>query len=219
MRTMGINGNDGSKTRLRVQSCGRKMRQASQQRPMKVENMDVIPRAGGVLRSTWNRIYADFLLPTRLDLYSDLLRKAVDCGYHSHSILSFWQSLKNGGLSPNRKYLILRHDIDNLDIHTTQLFWQIERALGLTSTFYFRLSTLVPTLMNEIHLSGFEVSYHYEELAKVAKERGLTRPEQVFSALPEIRLRFWQAGKRATFMPTPDHPLRIFTECYKRSLS
>jgi hypothetical protein len=48
----------------------------------------------------------------------------------------------------------------------------------------------MPKLMKEIHDSGFEVGYHYEELATVAKEHGLTRPEQTVAVMREIRERF-----------------------------
>ena len=154
--------------------------------------MSLLSRANHVLKVAWYRSYSNFLMPTRLDAYYDLLQNALDHGYKAHSILSFWQLLRNGGLAPTVKYLILRHDIDNTDVPTTRRFWEIERRLGLTSTYYFRLSTLALSLMKDMHLSGFEVSYHYEELATVAKEKGLTRPEQIDCALPYMRLRFKQ---------------------------
>jgi hypothetical protein len=152
--------------------------------------MKAIASAGNMLRSGWHRTCADFFMPSRLDLYSEFVRSAVDSGYEPHSILSFWRLIQLGECSPRSKYLILRHDVDNRDFCTTRQFWQIEYKLGLKSTFYFRLSTLAPRLMNEIYLSGFEVGYHYEEIATFAKERGFVRPEQASAALPEIRGRF-----------------------------
>jgi hypothetical protein len=152
--------------------------------------MDSITKAASAMRYVWRRAYADFLMPCRLGLYADLLNAAVGKGYEAHSILSFWQLLKRNALEPGGRYLILRHDIDNRDSHTTRQFWEIECRLGLKSTFYFRLSTLMPELMKEIHDSGFEVGYHYEELATVAKEHGLTRAEQTSAVMAEIRARF-----------------------------
>ena len=154
--------------------------------------MSLLSRANHALKFAWYRTYSNFLMPSRFNSYSYLLQSALDRGYQTHSILSFWQLLKNGEFPENVKYLILRHDIDNSDVATTRQFWEMERRLGLVSTFYFRLSTLAPSLMQQMHVSGFEVSYHYEELATVAKEKGLTRPEQVYSALPYIRERFKQ---------------------------
>jgi hypothetical protein len=152
--------------------------------------MKPMANAPSAMRYVWDRTYADFLMPCRLGLYAELLNRAVKRGYEAHSILSFWQLLKRNSLDPKGRYLILRHDIDNRDSHTTRRFWEIERRLGLQSTFYFRLSTLMPKLMKEIHDSGFEVGYHYEELATVAKEHGLTRPEQTVVVMREIRERF-----------------------------
>lgn len=152
--------------------------------------MAALNRGLNALGFVCRRIFADFLMPCRLDLHRDLIRKAVVSGYEAHSILSFWRLLKRDGIEANQKYVILRHDVDNLDWITTLKFWEMERRMGLTSTFYFRLSTLMPSLMQEMHASGFEVGYHYEEIADVAKERGLARAEQISAAMPEIRERF-----------------------------
>jgi hypothetical protein len=68
--------------------------------------------------------------------------------------------------------------------------WELEVKLGVTSSYYFRLSTLNIKLMDEIHLSGGEASYHYEELATIVKRKGLTRAEQVTPVLEQIRAAF-----------------------------
>ena len=152
--------------------------------------MQTLTKASSAVHFLWRRAYADFLMPCRLELYQDLLKNAVAREYEAHSIQSFWRLLKQSELDPDRRYLILRHDIDNRDSHTVRQFWEIERRLGLKSTFYFRLCTLMPDLMREIHESGFEVGYHYEELATMAKEKGFTRPEQTYALMAEIRARF-----------------------------
>ncbi|MGH9704070.1 MAG: hypothetical protein ACRD4K_11915 [Candidatus Acidiferrales bacterium] len=152
--------------------------------------MHKLNRISSAMRYVWHRAYADFLMPNRLELYRELLEGAVARGYEAHSVLSFWQSVKPKTLDPNGRYLILRHDIDNRDWQTTRRFWDIERQMRLKSTFYFRMSTLMPDLMREMHDSGFEVGYHYEELATIAKEKGFTKPEQTYSLMAEIRERF-----------------------------
>src|SRR5262249_27513079 len=108
----------------------------------------------------------------------------LDCGYVSYSISGFWRALNLGELAP--KCLILRHDVDT-DVATAEQMWRAETKLGCISSYYFRLSTFTPALMREMHHAGFEASYHYEEIAAVAKSSGLTTAAQVRAALPVIR--------------------------------
>ena len=84
------------------------------------------------------------------------------------------------------KLLILRHDVDS-DIETTRAMWRIERELGIKSSYFFRLSTVDLPLMREIEACGGSVGYHFEELATVAKRKGLKTREQVMEDLPYMR--------------------------------
>ncbi len=70
---------------------------------------------------------------------------------------------------------MLRHDVDT-DPGTAAAMWDIERELGVESSYFFRLSTLAPALMADIAAGGSEASYHYEEVATVAKRRRLRTP-------------------------------------------
>jgi len=142
-----------------------------------------------MLKVAQHRVYSDFFMPSRFDDLDRLLRIALDCGYETHSIISFWQLLKNAGLARGKKYLILRHDIDT-DPLTASRMWEAEQKYGVVSSFYFRLSTLSPSLMKEMHESGVEASYHYEEVATVSKEKGLATAKEVDSELSYIRERF-----------------------------
>jgi hypothetical protein len=128
-------------------------------------------------------------MPSRLDLFYRLLQTALDNGYETHSIFSFWQLLKNGGQVPSKKYLILRHDVDT-DAVTARRMWELEQNRGVVSSFYFRLSTLSPALMKDMHASGVEASYHYEEVATVSKQKGLTTADEVHRELPRMREMF-----------------------------
>lgn len=142
------------------------------------------------LKPLWHRIYSDFLMPSRLDVYHDLLKSARDQGYETHSIYSFWQAVKEKKrVAPSRRYLILRHDVDT-DPHTAEKMWNLETALGCISSYYFRLCTVTPSLMKQMHAAGFEASYHYEEVAAVAKRRGLSSWPEIQKAMPEIRALF-----------------------------
>jgi hypothetical protein len=141
------------------------------------------------LRTLRNRLYSDFLLRSRLGDYRRLLETALRAGYRISSVGAAWQSIEGGGLDPGRRHLVLRHDIDT-DPRTAAAMWDIDRALGVESSYFFRLSTLAPTHMADIAGGGSEVSYHYEELSAVAKRRGLRSPSDALAHLPEARDEF-----------------------------
>ncbi len=151
--------------------------------------MSTFSRANRIWRKACYRLYSDLLMPNRLDLFDRLLQTAIDCGYETHSILSFWQLLEAGRRLSGKKYLILRHDVDT-DAATACRMWGLERKRDVLSSFYFRLSTLSPSLMKEMHASGVEASYHYEEVATVSKHKGLTTVDDVYHELARMREMF-----------------------------
>jgi len=89
------------------------------------------------------------------------------------------------------KHLILRHDVDT-DVIAAKKMWQIEYKLGIRSTYYYRLKTMNVPIMKDMNNSGYEISYHYEEVAKIAKERALKNRNEVLSVMPDIQARFRQ---------------------------
>ena len=128
-------------------------------------------------------------MPSRLEAYRGLLELALSARYRVVSIESFWRLLVDDAVDPAGRYLILRHDIDT-DPSTAAAMWEIERHLGIESSYYFRLSTTDLGLMRAISDSGGEASYHYEEVAAIVKERRLRRADEVLDHLPEARDRF-----------------------------
>ena len=137
----------------------------------------------------WKRIYADFLMPSRLNEYERFLETALAATYRVIGIEQFWR-LATGvsGLPPGR-YFVLRHDIDT-DPATAWAMWRIERSLDVTSSYFFRLSTRDDALMTGIAAGGGEVGYHYEELSTVARQRRIRTRGEALRALPEARQRF-----------------------------
>jgi hypothetical protein len=119
-----------------------------------------------------DRVRSDFLMRSRLGLYQRLLASALDAGYRIHSVGGLWQLIESGGLDPAQRYLVLRHDVDT-DWRTAAAMWKIDRELAVESSYFFRLTTLAPALIADIAGGGSEASYHYEELATIAKRRGL----------------------------------------------
>jgi hypothetical protein len=138
-----------------------------------------------------DRVYGDFLMGSRLAQYAQLLESGLRAGYRISSVGSCWQQIGDPGLDPAQRYFVLRHDVDT-DPRTAAAMWDIDRGLGVESSYFFRLSTIAPALMVEIAGGGSEVSYHYEELSSVAKRRGLRSPSAALRGLPEARDQFAQ---------------------------
>jgi hypothetical protein len=139
-----------------------------------------------VMATIRDRIYSDFLMPSRLGDYRHLLETALAAGYRILSIERYWRLVTDGALDPAGRHLVLRHDIDT-DPQTAALMWQIERDLHVEGSYFFRLGTLDRGLMQRIADAGSRVSYHYEELATVAKRR---RPADATAAgllIPEAQ--------------------------------
>jgi hypothetical protein len=142
------------------------------------------------LTGVWYRIYADFFMPSRLETYREFLCNAMYYGYEICSVDFLWQKIKNNGeIESQKKYLVLRHDIDT-DTATAKAMWHIEKFLDVKSSYYFRLSTVDIDLMQEIELSGGEASYHFEEIASLVKRKHLKRREDVLPYMPYARSMF-----------------------------
>ena len=133
-----------------------------------------------------HRSYSDFLMPSRLDAYRASLEGALAAGYTVISLERLAAIIGAGGPDPADRLLVLRHDIDT-DPGTAAAMWAIDRDLGVGTSYLFRLSTLDLDLMAEISAGGCHASYHYEELATVAKRRGLRDRVALLAHLPEAR--------------------------------
>lgn len=136
------------------------------------------------MKNIWNRIYGDYLMPDRLKEYENLLRMSIDSGYQHITLPTFYSLARSRPFSG--KYFIHRHDIDT-DPKTARKIFEIERKLGVLSSYYFRLSTLDIPLMQEIHQFGSEVGYHYEELATYCKRKRLKDIHSLRNRFEEIR--------------------------------
>ena len=65
--------------------------------------------------------------------------------------------------------------------------WEIERELGIEGSYFFRLSTVDVPLMQAIEKSGSSASYHYEDLAIVAKRRRIRTRRDAYLHIPEAQ--------------------------------
>lgn len=139
-----------------------------------------------VVSTIKNRIYSDFLMSSRLEEYEQLLKFALERSYQTYTILQFWRMTEGGKKLPPGKFLLIRHDIDT-DVATAQGMWEIENALRVKSTYYFRLSTLDMQLMKQIEEAGSEASYHYEELATLCKHDRIRSAQEAQNRIQDIR--------------------------------
>jgi len=140
------------------------------------------------MKTLLNRLYADYLMPSRLGEYDALLQEARDAGYAQLSVRRFFRALALPDANPG-KVLVHRHDIDS-DLRTAKKMFAIEARHGATASYYFRLSTLDFGFMREIEAAGSEASYHYEEVADYAKRHRIHCAQEIRRCFPEIREQF-----------------------------
>jgi hypothetical protein len=133
-----------------------------------------------------NRIFADFLMHSRLGEFEKFLRCALEHEYRTYSLLQFWRMTEGGKKLPPGKILLLRHDVDT-DVATAERMWEIENSISIKSTYFFRLSTFNIQLMKRIEDAGSEASYHYEELSTICKRDRIRSPQEVQNRLHDIR--------------------------------
>jgi hypothetical protein len=159
-----------------------------------------------VLRRASRRVYGDFLMPSRLNLYRALLERALAEGYEVISVERLWALIRSDRLDAAQRYLVLRNDIDTGPA-TAREMWQIERSLGIIGSYFFRLSSLDLRLMTEMANAGNEPSYHYEELATVAKQHRPRTKADLLRHVPEAQELF--ARNVAWLRSASGQPIRV----------
>ena len=140
------------------------------------------------MKKLLNRLYSDYLMPSRLREYESLLVQARQAGYRQLSVRSFYRAMRESGAHAD-KVLVHRHDIDS-DLRTARKMFDLEVRHGVRASYYFRLSTLDIGFMRAIEAAGSEASYHYEEVATYAKHHRLRRGCEVRACFPDIRVQF-----------------------------
>ncbi|QJE02878.1 hypothetical protein HH212_25135 [Massilia forsythiae] len=140
------------------------------------------------MKTLLNRVYSDYLMPSRLCEYEALLVQARQSGYRQLSVRDFHRAIRQEG-SDTGKVVVHRHDIDS-DLRTARKMFALEVKHGVRASYYFRLSTLDYGFMRAIEAAGSEASYHYEEVATFAKRHRLRCGSQVRERFPEIREMF-----------------------------
>jgi hypothetical protein len=142
-----------------------------------------------ILKGLGYRVWQNYLMPSRLEELANWFRLSLERGYKFHSVEGYWRLTNGGDTAPPAKSIVLRHDID-VDLAAAQAMFLVEKELSITSSYYFRLSTIDLPLIRAIADSGSEASYHYEEFATEVKASCLRSPGEVQARLPIMRQRF-----------------------------
>jgi hypothetical protein len=141
-----------------------------------------VTRAATIAR----RLHGDYLQRERLDDFHALLRGALEQGYRTMTLSAFADVATDGPLRADERILLLRHDVDT-DVGRARRMWDIERPLGIVGSYFFRRSTWDVGFMHELVSAGYDVGYHYEELATVVKERGAASASEARALLGAAR--------------------------------
>lgn len=141
------------------------------------------------MKAVFHRLYSDFFLPQRSADYRAILEKAVEENYKHYTLPEYFALLKKGiSESDHQRIFIHRHDIDT-DPNTALLFYEAEKEYQIKASYYFRLSTLDKKIMQLFHQDGFEVGYHFEEIADYCKKHHIFSAKELnkhFTAIREL---------------------------------
>ena len=143
-------------------------------------------KVASLLAGVSSRIRSDYLSPSRVEEYGSILRRAREAGYRLISLEQFVAGLRKQ--EPEAPALILRHDVDIKDVAGNEAVLEAEIRNEANATYYFRLSTAKnhSRLIRRMLTQGFQVGYHFEEAATVAKRRRLRSRQDVFLHREEI---------------------------------
>ena len=132
------------------------------------------------------RLYNDFIRPSKEADYERILKAAFEKGYEFHTVLSFEDVIRQGK-EENKRYLILRRDVDTADSKILRKMLALEKKYGARATYYFRWNTIDKVLMKEIADAGGEASYHYEEIATYCYKHRIKNKEALLQHIESVR--------------------------------
>lgn len=131
------------------------------------------------------RIYEDYFMPSRLGHFERLLQRLLVANYEFLTVEQFARRVEEGKTLP-KLLAVLRHDVDH-DNRTARAMHELEAGMGIAASFYFRLCTIDVELMQRIAARGSEASYHFEEIATIAKRRTLRDAAAAYRHIDEAQ--------------------------------
>ena len=141
-----------------------------------------------VIRAIRHRLYQNYFMGSRLSEFRRILDTLRDTGYEFLTVEALVGRLLPGS-SHAGKTCALRCDVDSDSRTARELFRELRKA-GAVGTWYFRLATLDAPLMREIAGAGHEIGYHFEELATIAKRRGIRSADHIQQYFEEMQNEF-----------------------------
>lgn len=90
------------------------------------------------------------------------------------------------GVAEEEPLLALRHDVDQHPRSALEMA-QVERELGVRSSWYFRWRTADRRVVAALRDGGCAVGFHYETLSRLALERGARDAAEVAALVPAAR--------------------------------
>ena len=115
--------------------------------------------------------------------YRSFLRVAVSLGY---LVVPLRRFLDDPRVRAEPRVLILRHDVDQRPVSALECA-EVERALGISSSWYFRWRTADPDVIAAVRAQGGEVGLHYETLSRRVLAEGLTTAAETQPLLDACR--------------------------------
>lgn len=140
-----------------------------------------------VISSLKHKFHQNYTMKSRLPVLADLISLLRSHSYEFLTVQEMAEGILAGKPLPKRT-AIIRCDVDS-DVRTSVSMARTVVDAGGRGTWYWRLATLDKAAMDEVSSSN-EIGYHFEELATVAKRKGIKRADQALAMLPEIRATF-----------------------------
>lgn len=129
-------------------------------------------------------VFSTLFFNNRLEQYQAYIKYAKNKGYEIVSLEEFFKLPKRR----NGKYLVLRHDVDYPGLNVRKMF-EVEKSLGVKSSYYFRFSSLDVELAKEMIDNGYDVGLHFETISDYIKETGCSNKKEIDLELMALRLK------------------------------
>jgi hypothetical protein len=139
-------------------------------------------RQSSLRTRTRPRFSRTFSVARRVE-YRTLLRTAIGKGY---TLVPLERYLDDVTVRTNDRVVILRHDVDQRPTAALEMA-EVERELGVRSTWYFRWRTADVGVVAQVSAQGGEVGLHYETLTRRALAERLEPDVDVTALLDECR--------------------------------
>lgn len=118
-------------------------------------------------------VFKTILFNNRFKKYKEYIEYALKSDYKVCSMAEFY-----GDRNSDVKHFVLRHDVDDFLPATREMF-EIEKKMGVHSTYYFRWSTIDEKLIADMLEAGFDVGLHYETVATYIRENNIKHKDDI----------------------------------------